>query len=152
MQARELMKTHVVKTTPTASIAEAVDLMDIYQINSLPVVDSQGRLCGLIAEQDICRAVYGAWASPNHAALSDTAVRLPAISPTVASTPVEWVMQRAVVSVAEDADVATTMRAFFVNDYTRIPVIRADGGVIGTLNRVDILQAIFERMLPGPGE
>jgi len=56
MQALELMKTHVVKTTPDATLSEAVDLMDLYQVSGLPVVDGEGRLVGMLTEQDVIRA------------------------------------------------------------------------------------------------
>src|SRR5260221_12958353 len=72
MQVRELMKTHVVKTTPDAPLAEAVDLMDIYQVNSLPVVDTEGRLVGILSEEDIWCAAHGSLPCPNHADSRET--------------------------------------------------------------------------------
>lgn len=152
MLVRELMKTHVVKTTPDAPLAEAVDLMDIYQVNSLPVVDSEGRLVGIVSEEDIWRAVHGPFPCPGHTGSSDTARgSSPAVS-AAAAAPVSGIMQRAVISVAEDADARDAIRTFFVNDYTRLPVTSADGSVAGTLNRIDILQAIFERTISGLAE
>ena len=44
MQVMEVMKTHVVKTSPEATLSQAVDLMDLYQVNCLPVVEEDGRL------------------------------------------------------------------------------------------------------------
>jgi len=146
------MKTHVVKTTPEASLAEVVDLMDIYQVNSLPVIDSQGCLCGLIAEQDICRAVSEQWSSLRDANDCDATPAVPPACFAVSTTTAAQVMQPATVVISENADVASVLRMFFVNDFTRLPVIDADGDVVGTLNRIDILQAIFERTFTGPGE
>src|SRR5690349_9296961 len=57
MQVLELMRTHVAKTTPEAALSDAVDLMDIYQASALPVTDAEGRLCGIVTESDIERAL-----------------------------------------------------------------------------------------------
>jgi CBS domain-containing protein len=152
MQARELMKTHVVKTTPEASLAEAVDLMDIYQVNSMPVVNSDGVLCGIIAEQDVLQTLFRAPRSSDGELLNNTALDLSHVVPAAATIPVRDVMQHAVVSVAEDACLTDAMRSIIVNNFTRLPVVSAQGEVVGTLNRVDVLQAIFERNLPGLSE
>ncbi len=149
MQARNLMKTHVVKTTPEASLGEAVDLMDIYQVDSMPVVNSEGRLCGVIAETDIIENVFGKPA-PERPAQQDSDSHLPRLDSADAATRcVSAAMQGHVLSVSEDGDVETVARLLFVNDYTRLPVTNEFSEVVGTLNRIDILQAIFERTLAG---
>jgi CBS domain-containing protein len=58
-------------------------------------------------------------------------------------------MQRSPVSIAEEADVASILKVFFVDDFTRVPVIGPGGAVVGTLNRIDVVQAVFERTLEG---
>jgi CBS domain-containing protein len=139
------MKTHVVKTTPEASLAEAVDLMDIYQVDSLPVVDSNGRLCGIIAEQDVAAVLRSACDAVADSGDAEWAAAfLSRSAASAAERPVVGAMTETVQSVDEDADVAGALRSFFVNDFTRLPVTDLDGAVIGTLNRIDILQAIFE--------
>jgi len=145
------MKTHVVKTTPEASLSEVVDLMDIYQVNSLPVVDSDGRLCGIIAEDDVVRATIAEARKserPCSDAESDSLVHF---SPEAANLVVGQVMQRSVVSVQENLALESAARSLIINDFTRLPVTTTNGEVIGTLNRIDVLQAVFERNLRGAG-
>ena len=150
MQARQLMKTHVVKTSPDASLAEAVDLMDIYQVNSMPVVDTEGKLCGFLSEQEIVCAASVLMEPPHISVQSMGATDRTKLSDTIANTPVANVMQLDVVSIFEDDSVAESLRNFFVNDFTRIPVLSLDGHVVGTLNRIDIVQAMFEKTLTVP--
>lgn len=147
MQARDIMKTHVAKTTPEASLAEAVDLMDIYQVNSLPVVDGQGRLCGVIAEYDVWRTARQLTSVPANAVEPDIPVGAKGVNSGAGSMSVASAMQAAVVSVTEETTVEEIARVFFVNDFTRIPVLSRDSELVGTLNRIDILQAVFEQAL-----
>jgi len=140
MQARELMRTHVVKTTPEASLAEAIDLLDVYQVNSMPVIDAQDRLCGIVAEQDVLRVVR------------DTYSPIPSKWDGPPNLTVGDIMQSDVTSISEEADVQTAVPLFFKKEFTRIPVTRSDGAVVGTLTRIDILQALYEGRLAGPVE
>src|SRR6185437_13743482 len=57
MQAQELMRVHIVKARPEDTLREAVDLMDLYQVTGLPVVDATGQLIGMLTERDVMRAL-----------------------------------------------------------------------------------------------
>ncbi|HLJ56523.1 MAG TPA: CBS domain-containing protein [Chthonomonadaceae bacterium] len=140
------MKTHVVKTSPSATLAEALDLMDIYQISSLPVIDPDGRLCGMIAEQDISRAVFPNSEPRSQCPATEIALPAAAVSEQAATAQVASLMRPAV-SISEDADVTLGLRALFVNEFTRVPVLTAEGELVGTLNRIDVIQAMFERTI-----
>lgn len=54
--ARDVMTGSVITTTPDASLEEAVAQMEDNQIRRMPVVDSNGVCCGMIAQADIARA------------------------------------------------------------------------------------------------
>ena len=144
------MKTHVVKTSPDASLAEAVDLMDIYQVNSMPVVDVEGKLCGFLSEQDIVLAARDLWDAGHSSGQIRNGTERTQLSETIAKTPVANVMKLEVASIFEDDSIEDSLRTFFVNDYTRLPVLNLDGNVVGTLNRIDIMQAVFEQALTLP--
>ena len=146
------MKTHVVKTTPDATLAEAVDLMDIYQVNSIPVVDAEGRLCGIISEHDILKTIYHIPPVTAQRSASAASFSIDLLSRQPVDIPVADIMVHAVVSVSEDAEIAAAACLFFVNDISRVPVISVDGRVVGTLNRIDICQALFEGNLQASSE
>src|ERR1044071_3620367 len=57
MKVLELMKVHVVTTSPEASLRDAVDLFDLYQVSGLPVVTADGELIGVITEFDVIHAL-----------------------------------------------------------------------------------------------
>ena len=48
------------------------------------------------------------------------------------------------ISVSEDMDASVAVRLLILHRLKRLPVLDSLGRVIGTLNRIDVLQAIFE--------
>lgn len=146
MQALELMKTHVVKVTPDASLSEAVDLMDLYQVSGLPVVDTEGCLCGMLTESDILKAVVLP-ASPDTHPIEKEEFSTILLNPEAGNWSVRQVMTQPAVSVKETEDVRQAAQKMLAHHLKRIPVITEQNIVIGTLNRIDIFQALFEGTL-----
>ena len=131
----ELMKTHVVKVYETSTIREAVDLMDIYQVDSLPVVDTEDRLTGMISEGDILKAL----ATRN---CSKTVVCEQ--NQFIAESAVATYMVPNVISISERCEAAEAVSLILDSGLKRIPVVTEDKHVVGTLNRVDVFQALFD--------
>lgn len=138
MQALELMKTHVVKTTPDSTIGEAVDLMDLYQVNGLPVVDGEGVLCGILTEHDVVHAVRSQNAQNNDCQTPEVSL------PHADALPVRRFMSTPVQCVMEHDDAQVAARLLLEGSAKRLPVVDQQGRVVGMLDRVDVLQALFE--------
>ncbi len=120
------MKSHVVTTNGEATLAEAADLLDLYQIMGLPVVDATGVLLGMLTESDIVRAareLSGGLAA--HRRVQD------------------W-MTVPPVCVRESSDVREAALLLRTGRFKRLPVVSDAGKVVGVLNRIDLLQAVFE--------
>ena len=126
VKALEMMKTHVQTTTPDATLAQAIDLMDLYQTPSLPVINEFEQMVGILSERDILNAVkeFGAERAKNL---------------TVAE-----VTTNQVVCVHEHQNVENILETLFDGKWKRMPVVTDEGKLIGILNRVDVLQALFE--------
>ena len=150
MQALELMKTHVVKTTPDATLSEVVDLMDLYQVAGLPVVNGEGELCGMITERDVVQAMQAAkFADGDEAstttqplcgmAAADIEQVLSAISSAIAI--VQDFMTTPAIFVLEQADVREAAQIMLGHGLKRLPVVDERGRIVGILNR--------SRYLPG---
>jgi len=54
---KQIMKPVLHKVLPGASREEVVDIVERYKISSLPVVDEQGRLLGVVAYEDVVEAM-----------------------------------------------------------------------------------------------
>ncbi|WP_406632618.1 HPP family protein [Amycolatopsis sp. WGS_07] len=65
MHVRDIMTTPVIAVTPSASLAEASQLMTRHGFTALPVVDGRGRLLGLLNEEDVLRAGTPGEAGPD---------------------------------------------------------------------------------------
>lgn len=139
IRALEMMKTHVQRISPDAKLAEAADLMDLYQVSALPVASETGTLIGIITERDVVAALlradsaitsesFAAWRSAGSALVKD-AMTAPALS------------------VAEDSDVRAAVLLMLERGLKRIPVVSNNMDIVGVLNRVDALQALFEGQL-----
>jgi CBS domain-containing protein len=53
--AREAMSSPVVTVTPETTIAACCELMETNQIRRVPVIDSDGRCCGIVSQADVAR-------------------------------------------------------------------------------------------------
>jgi CBS-domain-containing membrane protein len=118
-------------------------------VSSMPVVDADGILCGFIAERDVVSAVARPSAAPPREEGPPLSNDLPHLASEASEATVRTVMRPSVRAIAEDADVSGSLSAFFVNGMKRLPVTNDAGEVVGTLNRIDVLQALFEGGLSG---
>jgi CBS domain-containing protein len=142
MKILELMKTHVIKTAPEATMRDVVDMLDLYQLTTLPVVDGEDRLLGVVTEHDVASRLIPAYVAAAASGDVADAVNLQG------ERTVGEMMTTPAVSVDENEDVARAVSLMTANGVKRIPVT-SDGKLIGTISRVDICQAILEGQLTG---
>ncbi len=139
------MKTHLVTTCPEATLSQALDLMDLYRVMVLPVVDTRGRLLGLLRERDIvadlARAV--STSAMNVLAVEANSGRLDAVR-AVGHRPVSELMHPIGLAPVETENLVDLIPALLAQDLERVPVLDDSGRVVGTLERIDVCQAIFE--------
>lgn len=57
LTARECMSVNPVTIEPDASLDDASALLADHQLRRLPVIDEQGRLCGIVAQADIANSL-----------------------------------------------------------------------------------------------
>jgi CBS domain-containing protein len=142
LEALGLMKTHVVTTTVDASISQALDLMDLYQVSGLPVLDTGGRLCGMLTEHDVVHALA---ATAEEAGIAPVRLTdLARVCGGVARARVGSHMSTPAVAVTEATLVGEAADVMLAHRLKRLPVVSPCGAVVGILNRVDVLQALFE--------
>lgn len=53
----DVMRTRPITVGPDTDVAAAVDLMERHAVKSLPVVDTRGRVCGMVSRRDIVRVL-----------------------------------------------------------------------------------------------
>lgn len=57
LAARDCMTSPVVTVTPGTSVDDCARGMAEYRVRRIPVIDDQGRLCGIVSQADLVRAV-----------------------------------------------------------------------------------------------
>ena len=139
--ARRMQKT-LVKLPPSASLAEAQDLMRGHSIRQIPVTSEDGKLLGILSDRDIRGAVLPAGLVPGFSAeKAETFLK---------TTPVEKAMTRKVVTATMNdtlEDAIVLLHDFRVN---ALPVVDAEGKVVGIITRTNVLEAFIDVL--GVGE
>ncbi|MFI5589497.1 HPP family protein [Amycolatopsis sp. NPDC051758] len=128
MRAREIMTTPTFALTPSATLAEAAEMMTRHGFTTMPVVGTDGRLLGLVSEADILRA-------PAPAGDPDSGVMLDGGPRTAGS-----LMRQSGVAVSADTAVRELARLMTDAGVRSAPVVEG-GHVVGMLTFQDVLRA-----------
>ena len=142
----DVMTKDVITLSPDQSLAEAADVLAERGIGAAPVVDAEGKIVGLLRDEDLL-------ISEARLHLPTTIAILPGIEFTLpgsikrydeelkkaASSTVGDVMEREFPQVGPDATVEDVATMMHEHDVTHIPVV-VDGKVAGIVARGDIVR------------
>jgi CBS domain-containing protein len=128
MRVVDLMTTDVIRVSPDTRIKEAARLMFRHRVSGLPVVDSDGKLSGIITEADFLRMEVA---------------RNEADEPQPIET-VGELMSSGVVTIGPEAEITEAAKTMVVQDVKRLPVVDEDNKMLGIISRLDIV-AVFTR-------
>ena len=153
MRAHQIMTRSVVTVSPETTIVDAANLMLHRHVSGLPVVDTSGKLVGIVSEGDFIRRSEigtgrkrGRWLrfilGPGRSA-SDFVQEH--------GRKVFEVMTRSPLTIAEDTSLAEIVDLMEKNNVKRLPVVRGDK-VVGIVSRANLLQAVasLARDVPDP--
>jgi CBS domain-containing protein len=115
------MNSNVVSINDESTLEDTARLLASHRISGLPVIDSSGRLIGLVTEYDVI-AKQGQ---------------------TVAD-----VMSRGVISVSPETDVEEVAHLLTSQRIRRVPVVEGDQ-LVGIVSRSDLVQQIAMRWVCG---
>jgi CBS domain-containing protein len=133
MKASEIMSRPVITATVDTPAREAIALLAEHHITSLPVVDDDGDVIGIVSEVDLLRARVPhdprAHLLPHH---------------DVGDPPriVGDVMSDAVVCLSENADAADLAQVLVDNRIRAVPILRG-GDLVGIVSRRDVLRTLL---------
>jgi CBS domain-containing protein len=122
MRVKEIMTFPVVTCSMDCHLNEVTQLMWEHDCGSIPIVDRDGRLTGIVTDRDVCMAAY-----TKGAALRDI--------------PIETAMARHVLVCHIDDSVETAQQLMREGQVRRIPVVDNDGRVAGILSMNDVARA-----------
>ena len=133
MLVREIMTSPAYRVHEGATIEAALQVMATARVSSLPVVDPDGHVVGIISEADLLKDRL----EPDPRAH----IRLvaPPAGPMLAT--VTQVMTAQPYTVREDHDVAELARTFARTGWKCVPVVRGDV-LFGVVSRSDVIRAM----------
>ncbi|MFF5289473.1 CBS domain-containing protein [Paractinoplanes globisporus] len=134
MRAKDIMSSPVHTVTQTATVESAAELITAHKVTALPVVDTAGRLVGMVSESDLL------W----HRVPADPTARLrrlPDTDPANRPGMIVEIMSPYPVAARPDDDVAEVAERMLEHDVRSMPVLE-DGTVVGIISRRDILRAM----------
>lgn len=135
-QARDVMTQPAVTIEDDKPATEAVDLMLEKNVKRLPVVDSAGKLVGILSRSDVFHSIMRE--CPNWAAFKGQKVLVEGVRF------VSDIMRRDTNSVLPDTPVEEVMRLIDCNDIQRICVVDKGGYFLGLISDRDLLIAFSE--------
>lgn len=121
MLVNNLMNPNVITISPEASAAEAARLLSHYDIGSLPVAQSDGKLRGIITDRDIVLRCVAGDGEPYQTNVSD-------------------LMTRNVVTISPDADIREAASLMSAEKIRRLPVTKS-GKLVGIISLADIARS-----------
>ncbi len=149
MRARDLMSPDVISTTPEATVGEVLRLMRRTGHAGLPVVDTDGRLLGVVTETDMLALLLPEWLHDvrDLSFLPEDFHPLADALHRAAETKIADVSYNRDVHCAEEEDSALEVIRIIVGSRVRrVPVVRK-GRLVGLISREDVARAIFDSIL-----
>ena len=139
---RDVMSSPVETVTPATGFKAMAELLRARRISALPVVDEAGTVLGVVSEADLLLKEDRANLEVNRRLLEARDVREARIK--AGATTARELMTSPAVTTSGDATVAQAARLMRRHGVKRLPVVDADGRVIGIVSRADLL-AVFTR-------
>ena len=153
MKAKDLMIPLQEYLTPDHTLKEAACILRIARrgeekigVKALPVLDSKGKLTGILSIGDILKAVY-----PKYMYLMDLGSftwdgMVEALAQKMADRKVRDLMTQIVITVKEDSPLMECIDHMLKNNVKRVPVLNRENRVIGMLYERDVFYYITKVM------
>lgn len=133
MLVRELMTPNPFVINPDTSVGQALHLMREHKVRRLPVVDSHGRLVGIVSDKDLLHNL------PSPA----TTLAVWEIPELLNKLVVEKVMTRDVITVAEKTPVEEAARIMADKKIGGLPVMQGPD-LVGIITETDLFKTLLE--------
>jgi CBS domain-containing protein len=140
---RDVMTTPVVSIAETAAVRDAVALLVDRPFRALPVVDTAGRVVGILSSGDLVTRA-GLEARIELLSAMPAAARRAIVERLDPVASVGDVMTAKPATIGDAEPVSAATHAMADGAIKRLPVCDADGRLVGIVSRCDILRAVGE--------
>lgn len=131
----EVMTTDLITVQKEGILSEAVEILKQNNFHHIPVVDENGRLCGILSLTDIDRLATGAslFKNPNKDDYDEVIFQ---------TMWIRDVMTKSVVELSPDDTIYDAYEIFCKNQFRALPVVENDS-LKGIITPLDILEYFF---------
>lgn len=133
MLIKERMSRHPITVTPDTSLFDALRIIRDEKIRRLPVLDSAGKLVGIISEKDLL------YASPSPA----TTLSIYEMNYLISKIKIKELMTTKVITVDDDCPVEEAARIMVDSNISSLPVMNG-GGLVGMVTESDLFKIFLE--------
>jgi CBS domain-containing protein len=141
---QDVMTKSVLTVTEDTPFAEIADAMAEHRISGMPVLDTAGRVTGIVTEADLLRKQEYKDGGTGHRPLRARLRRHTEAEAKAEAVDARGLMSTPVVSVAPHASIAQAARLMNAHGFKAMPVIEEDGRLAGIVARRDLLR-VFQR-------
>ncbi|UJL45090.1 acetoin utilization AcuB family protein [Virgibacillus sp. NKC19-16] len=129
MQVEEIMKTEVITLSPTASIAEAFQLLQKHRIRHIPIVNETLNVVGIVSDRDVRDASPSIFYKDADKSELENDIQSIMTSPVVTIHPLDLVEEIA--------------RIFYDEEFAALPVVK-DNILVGMVTEKDMLYTLIQ--------
>lgn len=133
MKVQDIMTRHVHSCTLDAPLTEVAKLMQAASCGIVPVIDTHGRVAGVITDRDIAMALVSAARKPINIAAHE-------------------VMSHGAYAVLPEEDVRKALEIMKARKVRRLPVIDGEGRLKGILSIDDVIVRALAADAPTPAD
>ncbi|PAV30132.1 acetoin utilization protein AcuB [Virgibacillus profundi] len=129
MLVEEIMKTDVITLPPTATIYEALQLLQKHRIRHIPIVDEEQHIIGIVSDRDVRDASPSSFIKNSDHSELQNKIRSIMTHPVVTIHPLDFVEEIA--------------RIFYDEEFACLPVVR-DNKLTGIVTEKDMLYKLIQ--------
>lgn len=141
MKVHEVMTTAVVTVGPGATLKEAALLLAENGISGLPVLDAEGTVVGVVSEADVLAKETAAESERRGIAHWLLDPRDPWLETRFAARTVGEAMSSPARTIEPERPVVEAATVMLEDGINRLPVVDADGRLVGLVSRGDLVRA-----------
>ncbi len=130
-KAKNIMSTRLITIPPTTKVEDALKVLVNNKITGIPVVNSSGKLIGVLSELDIISQI-----------MKNEKIKSKDFSAEIAYS-------KKVASVTDSTSLDKVLKVFTDTKYRRLPVVNSTGKLVGIITRRDIMRLLFYRARMG---
>ena len=146
---REYMDADPVTVTPDTSAEDVARLLGEHELHGVPVVDEDGRVVGIVTEDDlVLRDEEGDLHIPHYVELFGGLIFLEPLREfhsrlrKATATTAADLMTEKPTTIGPDADLHEAGRIISRSGHNRLPVVDGDGRLVGVISRADVLRGL----------